>query len=98
VLNNLRKVAPEIEVRYSLEQPYQWQRFLRIMEKHASVRRVCISHRFIDSEKARVMEETGVDLYVWTVDDRPLADRLVSDGVDGIISNDLGLLESLPRR
>jgi glycerophosphoryl diester phosphodiesterase len=38
-----------------------------------------------------------VDVYCWTVDGRADAEALVSRGVDGITSNDLGLLASLPR-
>ena len=32
--------------------------------------------------------EVGAAVYVWTVDDPRLAERLVEDGVDGIITND----------
>jgi glycerophosphoryl diester phosphodiesterase len=96
-LNALRRIAPEVEVRYSLEKPYQWQSFLRKMHKDETVRQVCIAHGFIDDEKARVMEEHGIDLYVWTVDDAERALHWVNQGVDGIISNNLDLLVNLPR-
>jgi glycerophosphoryl diester phosphodiesterase len=97
-LNALRSLAPEIEVRYSLEKPYQWESFLRKMGKDPAVRQVCISHRFIDDEKARVLEENGVNAYTWTIDDPEMARHWVEEGIDGIISNNLELLESLPRR
>lgn len=97
VLNRFRRKAPEIELRYSIEKPHQWQSFLRKMRRDERVRSVCIAHGFIDNEKARVMEENGVDLYVWTVDDRARAKELIAQGVDGIISNDLDLLSELPR-
>jgi glycerophosphoryl diester phosphodiesterase len=32
--------------------------------------------------------ELDAAVYVWTVDDPPMAERLVRDGVDGIITND----------
>jgi glycerophosphoryl diester phosphodiesterase len=32
--------------------------------------------------------ELGAAVYVWTVDDPRLAERLVRDGADGIITND----------
>jgi glycerophosphoryl diester phosphodiesterase len=95
VLNLLRRVAPEIEVRYSIEKEYQWQKFLRMMARDARVRNVCIAYGFIDAAKARAMEENAVDLYCWTVDDWHDAQRLVRQGVDGIISNDLRLLAAL---
>lgn len=95
VLHRLREVAPDIEVRYSIERPYQWERFLVLMDGDPPARSVCIAYRFIDAEKARVIEENGVDLYCWTVDNRDDARRLVMQGVDGIISNDLALLGEL---
>ena len=96
VLHRLREVAPDIEVRYSIQWEYQWERFLRLMEHDPAVRRVCIAYGFIDADKARLMEERDVDLYCWTVDDWDEARRLVRQGVDGIISNDLKLLAALP--
>jgi glycerophosphoryl diester phosphodiesterase len=93
VLHRVREVAPDLEVRYSIEQPYQWERFLRLLEH--GVRQVCISYRFIDDDKAKLMADNSVDLYCWTVDDWDAARHLVAEGVDGIISNDLKLLAEL---
>jgi glycerophosphoryl diester phosphodiesterase len=95
VLHRLREVAPELEVRYSIQHQHQWERFLRMMARDSSVRNVCMAHGFIDPVKARIMEENGVDLYCWTVDNPDDARWLVGQGVDGIISNDLELLASL---
>ncbi|HEY5624900.1 MAG TPA: glycerophosphodiester phosphodiesterase family protein, partial [Dehalococcoidia bacterium] len=83
---------------YSLEKPHQWESFVRKMNKHERLRQVCISRHFIDEEKARVLEENGVNVYVWTVDDPEDAHHWVEQGADGIISNNLRLLEGLPRR
>ena len=98
ILNALRRADDEIEVRYSLEKPPQWESLVRKMNKHERVRQVCISQHFIDGEKARVLEQKGVNVYVWTIDDPKAARHLVEQGADGIISNDLDLLENLPRR
>jgi glycerophosphoryl diester phosphodiesterase len=95
VLNAFRKRARDIEVRYSIEKPYQWESFLRKMQRDSSVRRVCIAYGFVDEEKNRLLEANRVNVYCWTVDDPGRAARLVRQGVDGIISNDLGLLEAL---
>jgi glycerophosphoryl diester phosphodiesterase len=96
VLHVLRESAPDIEVRYSIQREYQWERFLRMLEKDPTVRRVCMAYGFIDAAKARLMEDNNVDLYCWTVDDWEEARRLVRQGVDGIISNDLELIRALP--
>ncbi len=98
ILNALRRADDEIEVRYSLEKPPQWESLVRKMNKHERVRQVCIAQHFLDEERARVLEQNGVSLYVWTIDDPKAARHLVEQGADGIISNDLDLLENLPRR
>jgi glycerophosphoryl diester phosphodiesterase len=95
VLGRLRKAAPHLEARYSVEKPYQWEAFLRLVDGHQDVRKVCIEHRFMDQDKARFLEDSGVDVYCWTVDDAAEAEQLVARGVEGIISNDLGLLGAL---
>jgi len=45
----------------------------------------------------RYIEEQGVDIFCWTVDDLSEARRLLAAGADGIISNDLELLDELRR-
>lgn len=97
VIRDLRAVTPEIEVRYSIERPNQWQRFVEMARSDEGARRVCIEHRFMDAGKSAWLKENGVDVYCWTVDDPAEAEGLVSRGVHGITSNDLSLLASLPR-
>ena len=97
VIRDLRAVAPEIEVRYSMEWPLQWERFVEMAPGDPGARRVCIEHRFMDAEKQGFLEQHGVDVYCWTVDDPAEAAALVECGVDGITSNDLGLLAGLRR-
>ena len=95
VLNRLREVAPHVQVRYSIEGPDQWQEFLRMTAREEGARRICIEHRFVSEDKARFLDQNGIDVHCWTVDDRAEAERLLAVGVDGIISNDLALLASL---
>jgi glycerophosphoryl diester phosphodiesterase len=95
IFPRLREIAPEIEVLYSIEKPYQWERFQQLMDEGAHG--TCISYRFLDEEKAKLLEERAVNVFCWTVDDPATAHNLVARGVDGIISNNLDLLASLPR-
>jgi glycerophosphoryl diester phosphodiesterase len=95
IIDRLRETAPSLELRYSIEAPFQWDEFLRLATRDESVRRICIQHRFLDEEKLRFAEENGIDVYCWTVDDLAEASRLVALGADGIISNDLSLLAGL---
>jgi hypothetical protein len=97
VIRDLRQMAPGTEIRYSIEWPRQWQRFLEMAPADAGARRICIEHRFLDAEKQEFLEGYGVSIYCWTVDDPLEAQALVARGVHGITSNDLSLLVSLPR-
>ncbi len=42
----------------------------------------------------RAVAEGGGELYVWTVDDAKLIDKLTTMGVDGIITNDPRLFQT----
>ncbi len=95
VLEDVRREAPDLEVRYSVERTFQWEKFMRLVGDDERVRRVCIEHRFLNEERVRFLEEQGVNVYCWTVDDREEARRLAAAGVDCIISNDLQLLAEL---
>jgi hypothetical protein len=95
VLHRLREVAPDIQVRYSIERPYQWERFEKLRTQ--GVRQVCMWHKFLDDDRAKSLEADGVNVFCWTIDELAIAEDLVRRGVDGIISNDLGLLTELPR-
>jgi glycerophosphoryl diester phosphodiesterase len=95
VLDEVRSEAPDLEVRYSVERVFQWDKFMRLVGDDERVRRVCIEHRFLNEERVRFLEGQGVNVYCWTVDDRDEARRLAASGVDGVISNDLALLGAL---
>jgi len=95
VLEDVRKEAPDIDVRYSIEHVFQWEKFMRLVGEDERVRKVCIEHRFLNEERVRYIEEQGVNIFCWTVDDLTEARRLAAAGADGIISNDLELLAAM---
>jgi glycerophosphoryl diester phosphodiesterase len=49
--------------------------------------------RVVTGALVRAVEEGGGQLYVWTVDDARMIERLTAMGVDGIITNDPRLFE-----
>ena len=96
VLHALRERAPQLEVRYSIDRSYRWERYLKLARSDEGARRICIQHRFLDGEKLAFLGRIGADIYCWTVNDRATAEALISRGIRGIISDDLALLASLP--
>jgi glycerophosphoryl diester phosphodiesterase len=95
VLDSLREVAPEIEVRYSMQAGWQWGEYVRRLDTDMATRAVCMHHGMASAERTAFLEANGVDVYCWTVDDAAMASALVERGVDGVISNDLALLAGL---
>ena len=95
VLDALRKEAAPFPIRYSMERPDQWDRFVKRMGEDASVRAACIQHKLLNQQRLREARDAGVNLFCWTVDDPAVAERLIESGVHGIISNDLALLAGL---
>ncbi len=98
VLDSLRKAAPELEVRYSMESARQWRRFLSRLEQGDVIHGVCMYHRLYTTERARILAERGIHVYCWTVDNQRRAQRLLERGAEGITSNDLSLLGALGDR
>lgn len=97
LLDEIRGTEGELEVRYSIEEPEQWARFQRKSQDRRT-QGICISRHLLTEERTRWLEERGIPLFCWTVDDPEEAARLLGMGVQGIISNDLSLLASLSPR
>ncbi len=95
VLDTVREVAPHLDVRYSIEKEWQWEKLPRRLEARPGLRGVCVDRVFFSDAVARTLEEADLDVFCWTVDDPAEARRLVELGVDGIISNSLPLLEQI---
>lgn len=95
VLRRVRKLAPDVEVRYSIENRMQWERFVAMLGRGDAARKICIQHQFLSDGKARFLQKQVVEAYCWTVDDSAAASRLIAMGADGIISNDLALLGAI---
>ncbi len=95
VLDTIRQVAPHLDVRYSIEKQWQWEKLPRRLDARPGLRGVCVNRKFLSDAVARTLEEAGLKVFCWTVDDPAEARRLLELGADGIISNSLPLLEQL---
>ncbi len=95
VVDEVRRSAPDTDVRYSIETPRQWERFVKRVREDDSARKVCIQHRFLSEGKARFLDAHGVEAYCWTIDTGGAATRVIEMGAAGIISNNLRMLEAL---
>ena len=74
-----------------LVEPENWEILLSSLDTAA----VTWHHSLLNTERIASLHEHNVIVYAWTVDDLPTMRRLLSEGVDGIISNRADLLASL---
>jgi hypothetical protein len=95
VLDRLREEAPHLDVRHSIEKQWHWDGFTRRLVADSRLRGVCMAREFVNDEIVRFLEDKGLRVFCWTVDDPAEARRLLALGVDGIISNSIPLLEQL---
>jgi glycerophosphoryl diester phosphodiesterase len=92
VLDVIRREAPRLEVRYTVETPRRVQSYLKRLSEGRAASGICAYYRLLDSQAMLQLGERAVDVFAWTVDDAAEAEALVGRGVSGITSNDLGLL------
>lgn len=95
VLDTVRQVAPHLDVRFSIEKQWQWEKLPRRLDARPGLRGVCMNRKFLSDAVARSLDQAGLKVFCWTVDDPAEARRLLQLGADGIISNSLPLLEQL---
>jgi glycerophosphoryl diester phosphodiesterase len=63
--------------------------------RRAQATAVTLHYSLVSADAIRRAHELGAAVYVWTVDDPELAQRLVAAGADGIITNDPRIFASL---
>lgn len=73
-------------------QPTRVARLLR----GGTIDTVMAFHALVGRRLVSAVQDTGGEIYAWTVDDRSTIDRLVALGVDGIVSNDPRLFVETP--
>jgi glycerophosphoryl diester phosphodiesterase len=63
--------------------------------RRAQATAVTLHYSLVSADAIRRAHELGAAVYVWTVDDPELAQRLVAAEADGIITNDPRIFASL---
>jgi len=95
LLDSAGRAGPPLRVFYTVGSERDWELFAGRIES-AAVAGVCIDHRVLDAEKARVLREKKIVFICFTVDTAEEATRVGELGLFGITSNDLELLKSRP--
>ena len=67
----------------------------RLYLETLSTNAVTWQHPLLTRERIVALQQHDLRVYAWTVDDAEIMQRLISDGVDGIISNRADLLSKL---
>jgi len=95
LLDRVREVAPQLQVRFSIERPTQWQNFSRRLAAGERIDGICLHRALMNGDMARFLGERSIEAFCWTVNEPQEASRLLALDVAGIISDDLLLLGSL---
>jgi glycerophosphoryl diester phosphodiesterase len=96
VLDAARQALPHLPVRYSLETPQQWQRLWPRLRDGLPPHGLCLHWSLVEPQRAAQLSELGIGFYVWTVNSPAQARRALELGAEGVISDRLDLLSSLP--
>lgn len=94
-LDAAREAEPGVEVFFSLGREEHYSAYLRRLDDGSAPPRISIRHTLLTPERVNDLHQRRVTIFSWTVNDPARAQTLVSWGVDGIISDSLGLLAGL---
>lgn len=92
LLDALRERRPDFALHYSVDNAAGWDSLLVRLRARDALRAITIKHALIDTQKAAVLRDAGIDTYVWDVFDDAQAHDAVTFGATGIIADDLRLL------
>lgn len=95
LLNRIKAEAQDSKVYYSLGNLKDWPALLDLVTTGANIDGVSIRAHLLSEERARILKQQNIEIVCWTVNDPGEATRLIDLGADGIVSDDLMLLDSL---
>jgi len=95
VLQTLRERAPDVRRYLSLETPEQFAALRKDREARQLIDGVTIQETLLDAAAVSWLDEQQLDVWAWRIDDPRRAEELMSLRIDGIITDNLALLDVL---
>jgi glycerophosphoryl diester phosphodiesterase len=94
-LDRARSLRPDVEVIFSLGRPEHLSAYLSRRRDGSAPPVTSCYHGLLTPATVDALKGAGSTIFAWTVDDVERARTLLAWGVDGIISNDYGMLAGL---
>ena len=92
VLSRFRQLDPSVRTGLSIRNRRGRRGVLAMLEARR-FDAVMAHHKLVDAPFAAAVRDRAGDLFAWTVDERPLVDRMRDAGVSGVITNDPRLFD-----
>lgn len=97
LLDRLGAAGTDLQMFYSVGRTGNVEALLRRTERPHPPAGTSIRHSHLDEAAIRRLHDAGLRVLAWTVNNEDRARQLVAWGVDGIISDDLALLQTIER-
>jgi glycerophosphoryl diester phosphodiesterase len=97
-LLKIKEIEPDLKLGYLIPRALTYKRTTRLYARRASKNEIYAIHPYyhvVDREFVEFAHEKGLKVNVWTVNEESLMRRLIDLGVDGIMTDDLPLLNQV---
>jgi len=95
LLDEARRVAPQVRIYYSVADRRRWQALVRRLEAGDPIRGVSLRAGLLDGSTAEFLRTREVEVFCWSVEDDAEATRVAGLGADGVVSSDLAVLSAI---
>lgn len=95
LLDRMRERLPSAIVRYSVDTPHDWQRFVERLDGPDPIASVTIQRDLLTHQRAQVMRDARVSFLAWDIETAAEADHALAMGATGVIADDLAMLAAL---
>ena len=95
LLNRVKTESQDWKAYYSLGNLRDWPTLLDLVTTGTNIDGVSMRAHLLSEKRAHILKQQNIKIVCWTVNDPIEAMRLINLGADGIVSDDLMLLDSL---